>query len=86
MFEGSDACVAPVLSMTEAETHPHVAARGSLVRRDGVLQPAPAPRFSRTPNPEPRPVATPGAHTDAVAQDWKIPQDLLDSGAFGPRG
>ncbi|RKT85546.1 alpha-methylacyl-CoA racemase [Saccharopolyspora antimicrobica] len=83
VFDGTDACVAPVLSMTEAAEHPHVAARESLVRRDGVLQPAPAPRFSRTPNPEPGPVATPGSDTEAVVRDWKIPQDLLDSGAFG---
>ena len=47
-FDGSDACVAPVLPMTEAARHPHLAARGTYVDRDGVLQPAPAPRFSRT--------------------------------------
>ncbi|MDI2028767.1 CaiB/BaiF CoA-transferase family protein [Saccharopolyspora sp. TS4A08] len=82
VFEGSDACFAPVLSMAEAEQHPHLAARQTLVRRDGTLQPAPAPRFSHTPNPEPGPVATPGAHTEEVLRDWGLPQDLLDSGAM----
>ena len=48
VFEGTDACVAPVLDMAEAPRHPHMAARGTFVERDGVVQPAPAPRFSRT--------------------------------------
>ncbi len=48
VFEGSDACVAPVLPMTEAFDHPHLVARGTFVERDGMTQPAPAPRFSRT--------------------------------------
>jgi alpha-methylacyl-CoA racemase len=47
-FEGSDACVAPVLSLAEAPTHPHLADRGTFVGREGALRPAPAPRFSRT--------------------------------------
>jgi alpha-methylacyl-CoA racemase len=49
VLEGSEACVAPVLSMTEAPAHPHNAARGTFVEVDGVIQPAPAPRFSKTP-------------------------------------
>lgn len=49
VFEGSDACVTPVLSMSEAPRHPHNVARGTFVERDGVPQPAVAPRFSRTP-------------------------------------
>lgn len=49
LFEGSDACVAPVLSMAEAPRHPHNAARGAFVSVAGAVQPAPAPRFSRTP-------------------------------------
>ncbi|TXH69833.1 MAG: CoA transferase [Thiothrix sp.] len=49
IFEGSDACVAPVLNFDQVEAHPHNAARGSFVRVNGVLQSAPAPRFSRTP-------------------------------------
>jgi alpha-methylacyl-CoA racemase len=70
VFAGSDACVTPVLTLTEAPTHPHLAARGSYVERDGVVQPAPAPRFSRTPAvlPDPPPVAS----TDLadVLRDW----------------
>ncbi|GAA2790133.1 CaiB/BaiF CoA-transferase family protein [Saccharopolyspora taberi] len=83
-FAGSDACVAPVLSMGEAAEHPHVAARGTLVDRDGVLQPAPAPRFSRTPNPPPGPVAEPGGDAAAVLADWRVAQaaELLESGAI----
>jgi alpha-methylacyl-CoA racemase len=49
VFEGSDACFAPVLSFSEARNHPHSAARSSFVESSGVRQPAPAPRFSRTP-------------------------------------
>lgn len=52
-FEGSDACVSPVLSPWEAHEHPHNAARGAFVEVDGIIQPAPAPRFSRTPAPTP---------------------------------
>ncbi|MGH3510631.1 MAG: CoA transferase, partial [Nocardioidaceae bacterium] len=48
IFEGTDACFAPVLSMTEAARHPHLAARRTYVERGGIVQPAPAPRFSRT--------------------------------------
>ena len=50
VFSSSDACVAPVLGLREAAEHPHMAGRGTLVDRDGVLQPAPAPRFSATPS------------------------------------
>ncbi|WP_231974925.1 CoA transferase [Mycobacterium sp. E1747] len=55
VFDGSDACVAPVLSLTEAPQHPHIAARQTFVDVGGVVQPAPAPRFSRTPSPRPTP-------------------------------
>lgn len=57
VFAGSDACVTPVLSMEEAPSHPHLAARGTFAAPGGAVQPAPAPRFSRTPaalNPPPR--------------------------------
>jgi alpha-methylacyl-CoA racemase len=49
LFEGTDACVTPVLSLDEAPSHPHSAARGTFMDAGGVVQPAPAPRFSRTP-------------------------------------
>ncbi|HEX4893854.1 MAG TPA: CaiB/BaiF CoA-transferase family protein [Hyphomicrobiaceae bacterium] len=48
VFEGSDACFAPVLSISEVTQHPHNAVRSTFIKRDGVQQPAPAPRFSRT--------------------------------------
>jgi alpha-methylacyl-CoA racemase len=63
---GTDACVAPVLTMVQAATHPHVRARGTIVERDGVPQPAPAPRFSATPVGLDRPPSVPGQHTDEV--------------------
>lgn len=69
-FEGSDACVTPVLSFTEAAEHPHLLARETLVSTDGVTQAAPAPRFSRTPAPGIRPPrSTPDNVTDVLA-DW----------------
>ncbi|WP_151772112.1 CaiB/BaiF CoA transferase family protein [Streptomyces abyssomicinicus] len=66
-FEDKEACFAPVLSMTEAPSHPHNAARGTfLVGEEGAIQPSPAPRFSATPNAVPRPARVVGADTDAV--------------------
>lgn len=67
-FAGSDACVAPVLSMTEAPGHPHNRDRGTFVEVGGVVQPAPAPRFSTTPTAVEKAPATPGSDTDAVAE------------------
>jgi len=69
-FEGSDACVAPVLAMGEVEKHPHNVARGTFVRRDGVLQPGPAPRFSRTKAEMGPPGRPRGADSEAVLADW----------------
>jgi alpha-methylacyl-CoA racemase len=68
-FEGRDACVAPVLTYAEAAQHPHLVARGTYVAPDGVVQPAPAPRFSRTPGSISRPPAPPGHDTDEVLTD-----------------
>lgn len=65
-FAGSDACVAPVLSLTEAPAHPHLAARATFVEHDGLVQPSPAPRLSRTPGALSRPPVLPGQHTDEV--------------------
>ncbi|GAA0464560.1 CoA transferase [Actinoplanes capillaceus] len=56
IFEGLDACVSPVLSLTEAPDHPHNRARNAFIEVDGVVQPAPAPRLSRTPAPTPEAV------------------------------
>ncbi|QNP66427.1 CaiB/BaiF CoA transferase family protein [Streptomyces genisteinicus] len=72
VFEDSDACVAPVLSLREAARHPHLAARSTFVDHQGVTQPAPAPRFSATPGALTRPPALPGAHTEDVARDWGV--------------
>ncbi|WP_051813613.1 CaiB/BaiF CoA transferase family protein [Streptomyces sp. NRRL S-340] len=73
VFEDSDACVAPVLSLREAPHHPHLAARGTFTDHGGITQPAPAPRFSATPTTVRTAPARPGAGTDAVARDWGIP-------------
>lgn len=66
VFEGSDACVAPILSMTEARRHPHMASRQVIVEREGVVQPAPAPRFERTPGAIGATPVAPGTHTDQI--------------------
>jgi alpha-methylacyl-CoA racemase len=82
VFEGSDACVAPVLSLHEAPEHPHLAERKTFVEHHGVVQPAPAPRFSGTPTALRLPPAFPGAHSRDVLMDWGIdrPEDILASG------
>lgn len=76
VFDGSDACVAPVLSLAEAPGHPHLAARGTFTDHGGITQPAPAPRFSATPTAVRTGPARPGADTAGVARDWDVP-DLL---------
>jgi crotonobetainyl-CoA:carnitine CoA-transferase CaiB-like acyl-CoA transferase len=67
-LEGSDACFAPVLSLAEAPQHPQVKARGTFVEVDGVVQPGPAPRFSRTEPAAPTPPQPPDAR--AALADW----------------
>ncbi|MFE0202369.1 CaiB/BaiF CoA transferase family protein [Streptomyces sp. NPDC058985] len=75
VFAGSDACVAPVLTLREAPHHPHLAARSTFTDHDGLTQPAPAPRFSATPTAVRTGPALPGADTDAVARDWDLPRE-----------
>jgi alpha-methylacyl-CoA racemase len=70
IFEGSDACVAPVLAMGEVDKHPQNVARSTFVKRDGVLQPAPAPRFSRTKVEIGAPPRQRGADSETVLADW----------------
>lgn len=70
VFEGSDACFAPVLSIAEAPRHPHNALRSNFMELDGVLQPAPAPRFSRTVPEAGSPPVEPGADTEEVLAAW----------------
>ena len=72
LMEGTDVCFAPVLTMGEAPGHPHNAARGTFTEVAGVTQPAPAPRFSRTPGAIQGPAAAPGADTEKVLADWDI--------------
>jgi len=73
ILEGSDACFAPVLTMSEAPSHPHLAARGTFTEVGGVVQPAPAPRFSRTASTIPAaPAAAPCAIEDLIAA-WQAP-------------
>ena len=81
VFDGSDACVSPVLPL--AGEHPHLAARATFVEKDGVRQAAPAPRFSRTPSQLTDPPARPGQHTRAALTDWGVADvdELLRSGA-----
>jgi alpha-methylacyl-CoA racemase len=72
VFAGTDACVTPVLSFAEVPAHPHLAARGTIVERDGVAQAAPAPRFSRTPTTVPdAPRAS--EPVEQVLADWSAP-------------
>ncbi|MFE1267960.1 CaiB/BaiF CoA transferase family protein [Streptomyces sp. NPDC058758] len=73
VFEGTDSCVAPVLSLREAPSHPHLAARATFAEHGGLVQPAPAPRFSATPGTLRTGPALPGADTDEVARDWAVP-------------
>ena len=72
VFDGTDACVAPVVPLSAAPRHPHLAARGTFVERDGVTQPAPAPRFSRTAASLGAPPALPGQHTRAALAAWGV--------------
>lgn len=66
IFEGSDACVAPVLRFSEAQFHPHMAARQTIIAPGGITQAAPAPRFSRTTVGAPKSPTAIGADTDAI--------------------
>ena len=79
IFAGTDACVSPVLSPAEAAEDPHAKSRGSFANAGGVLQPAPAPRFSRTPAGLSRLPPMPGADTDAALALWGVPEDRIVS-------
>ena len=78
LLEGSDACVAPVLDMDEAPEHPHNRARGTFIEVGGIIQPAPAPRFSRSTPATPRPPIT-GATGEDVLADWGFQTAAIDA-------
>lgn len=77
IMEGSDACFAPVLSLAEAPTHPHNTARKAFIEYNGVLQPAPAPRFSRTPSAIQSSPAGRGEHTHQALKGWGLSSEEL---------
>ena len=85
IFDGEEACVAPVLSLSEVADHPHVAARGTVADVGGVVQPAPAPRFSRTKAEIGGPPPARGEHSGEVLRDWGFDESevaaLKESGA-----
>lgn len=86
VLEGTDVCFAPVLDWNEAPEHPHTRARGMFIDIAGVTQPAPAPRFSRTPPTLPTAPSASGADTEAVLRDWGFSaervRDLQAAGAI----
>jgi len=79
LAEGTDSCLAPVLSMAEAALHPHNTARSTFVEIDGVVQPAPAPRFARMTTSVPQPALWPGEEGEAALADWHMPSDRVEA-------
>jgi alpha-methylacyl-CoA racemase len=79
IMEHTDICFAPVLTMSEAARHPHNVARQTFVEVAGTVQPAPAPRFSRTVSEISRPPAQPGEHTREVLGDMGFSGDEVDA-------
>lgn len=79
LMEGTDVCFAPVLGLEEAPRHPHNLARNSFVPVGDMLQPAPTPRFSRTPSGTPRPISAPGTDTRAVLDDCGFSSAEIDA-------
>lgn len=86
IFEGSDACVAPILTLDEAAEHPHMVARQTFVEVAGVTQPAPSPRFSVSGTRSPEPAPRPGQDTDEVLKRAGLDDNriatLRDGGAI----
>ena len=79
IMEGTDVCFAPVLSLNEAPKHPHNVARKTFVEVDGMLQPGPAPRFSRTPPEIQSSPPIRGEHTKSVLLDWGFSEDQIEA-------
>ena len=80
VFARLDTCVSPVLELAEAGLHPHNVARGMLITRDGVENPAPAPRLSETPAELRLLPVAPGQHTAEALADWGIPIEAIEAG------
>ncbi|MFJ4770229.1 CaiB/BaiF CoA transferase family protein [Streptomyces uncialis] len=78
-FDGTQSCVTPVYGLTEAATHPHNAARGTYYTENGLLQPAPAPRFQGTPAATPRPAPVIGVHTRQVLSEAGLDAETIDA-------
>ncbi|MEU0990373.1 CaiB/BaiF CoA-transferase family protein [Streptomyces sp. NPDC005953] len=78
-FDGTQSCVTPVYGLTEAATHPHNVARGTYYTENGLLQPAPAPRFHGTPAATPRPAPVIGAHTVEVLTEVGLHTDVVNA-------
>ncbi|KFC64232.1 CaiB/BaiF CoA-transferase family protein [Massilia sp. LC238] len=79
LLEGTEVCFAPVLDLEEAPRHPHNAARRTFVEIDGVTQPAPAPRFSRTATATPGAPSSPGEDSEAILADWGFTQQAIEA-------
>jgi alpha-methylacyl-CoA racemase len=79
IMEGTDTCFAPVLSLDEAKDHPQNRTRNTFIEVEGVLQPAPAPRFSRTTPATPNPPPKVGEHTEAVLADFGFGTDDIEA-------
>ena len=79
LMEGTDICFAPVLTMSQAAQHPHNVQRKTFIEISGVTQPAPAPRFSRTPSAVPTPPAHPGQHSREILLDWGFGEPAIES-------
>lgn len=75
----AQSCVTPVYGLTEAAGHPHNVARGTYFTENGLLQPAPAPRFQGTPAPGPTPAPVIGTHTREVLTEIGLDKDAIDS-------
>lgn len=79
VFDGSDACVTPVLDLAEATSYPHAVARKSFLDLDGRMEPAPAPRLSRTPGAADGSYSAPGADSTQILRDWLGPDAIVES-------
>jgi alpha-methylacyl-CoA racemase len=79
LVAGREACIAPVLTLDEVESDPHLQARGSFLRHHGIVQPAPAPRFSQTPAALSLPPPRPGEHSIGALGAWGIDADRIEA-------